>query len=184
MGNIINLNKVENIIWGRGDKPVIAAYNVFMDNSDGIRYGGEIYNKNTFDWMDGGRYLILTDENFEEIKAQTGKRISKIRFNYNNAYKKLQSTHCGCNLIDLETGSTGWGQEWVAIQWVEGILLQTHVDGNLIDIRTKVFMGRENLDKLSDGIYEFSYPDNKNVWFNSMEDYFNNLAVAFLIEDI
>ena len=73
MGEIINLNNIENIICGRENQTVKAAYNIFSVPDDFFStatVGGEIYNKDTFDWTDGGRYVILTDENFEEIKAQ------------------------------------------------------------------------------------------------------------------
>lgn len=186
MGEIINLNNIENIICGRENQTVKAAYNIFQAPDDfflTMTLGGEIYNKDTFDWTDGGRYVILTDENFEEIKAQTGKRISKIRIKYNNAYK-IQPSYCGCNLIDLDTGMSGWGYEWVAVQWIDGIMLQTTIDGSRLDIQPKLYIGTDYLDKLSDGIYEFTYPENKNVWFSAMETAYNNLAIAYLIENI
>lgn len=184
MAEIINLNNIENIICGRENQTVKAAYNIFMAPVGTDTFGGEIYNKDDFDWTDGGRYLILTDENFEEIKAQTGKRISKIRFKYNNAYKRIQTQYCGCNLLDLETGAGGWGYEWVAVNWIDGIMLQTRIDGSRLEIQPKLGVGTDYLVKLSDGIYEFTYPDNKNVWFREMERAYNNLAVAYLIEDI
>lgn len=186
MGEIVKLNNIENIIYGRENKPVIAAYNIFEAYGEyGYqKYGGEIYDKTNFDWTDGGRYIILTDENFEEIKAQTGKRISKIRIKYNNAYKIIgREDYCGCELIDLDTGLRGFGNEWIAVEWRWGIRFYTTINGNSIYIGTKDFQGIENLVKLSDGIYEFSYPDDKNVWFLGKERYYNNLAVAYLIED-